>query len=51
MKDVFYFILKDFFDLEIFKFLYFYLPLFPLSAIALEHDPRQILVFVMSPTV
>ena len=36
MKDVFYFIENAFFVLEIFKFLYFHLPLFfSLSAIAL----------------
>ena len=41
MKNVFYFIQKAPFVLEIFKFLYFHLPLFsPLSAIALEVDRR-----------
>ena len=41
MKGVFYFIQRALFVLEIFKFLYFHLPLFfSLSAIALELDPR-----------
>ena len=41
MKDVFGFIEKALFVLEIFKFLYFHLSLFfSLSAIALELDPR-----------
>ena len=41
MKYVFYFIQKALFVLEIFKYLYFHLPLFfSLSAIALELDPR-----------
>ena len=40
MKDVFYFIERALFVLVIFKFLYFYLPLFfSLSVIALELDP------------
>ena len=39
MKNAFYFIEKALFVLEIFKFLYFHLPLFfSLSAIALEDD-------------
>ena len=39
LKDAFYFIEKALFILEIFKFLYFPLPLFfSLSAIALEDD-------------
>ena len=51
-KMFFYFILKALFVLEIFKFLYFRLPLFfSLSAIALEVDPRKILKFMMSSTV
>ena len=42
MKNVFYFIEKALFVLEIFKFLYFRLPpFFSLSAIALEVDPRK----------
>ena len=41
MEDVFYFILKALFILDIFRFLYFHLPLFfSLPAIALELDPR-----------
>ena len=41
MKNVFYFMAIAFFVLEIFKFLYFHLPLFfSLSVIALEVDPR-----------
>ena len=49
MKNVFYFIEKALFVLEIFKFLYFCLPLFfSISAIALEVDPRKILKFMMS---
>ena len=52
MKNVFYFIEKALFVLEIFKFLYFRLPLFfTLSAIALEVDPRKILKFMMPSTV
>ena len=52
MKNVFCFIKKALFVLEIFKFLYFSLPLFfSLSAIALEVDPRKILKFMMSSTV
>ena len=48
-KNVFYFIEKTLFILEIFKFLYFHLPLFfTLSAIALEVDPRKILKFMSS---
>ena len=44
MKNVFYFIFKALFILEIFKFLYFRLPLFfALPAIALEGDSRKIL--------
>ena len=51
MKNVFYFIEKTLFILEIFKFLYFHLPLFfTLSAIALKVDPRKILKFMMSST-
>ena len=43
MKHVFYLILQALFIHEIFKFLYFHLPLFfSLSAIALEVDPRKI---------
>ena len=42
MKNVFYFILKALFVFEIFKFLYFRLPLFfYLPAIALDVDPRK----------
>ena len=52
LQNVFYFIKKALFVLEIFKFLYFCLPLFSsLSAIALEVDPRKILTFMMSSTV
>ena len=52
MKNVFYFIQKALFVLEIFKFLCFCLPLsFSLSAIALEVDPRKILKLMMSSTV
>ena len=41
MKNVFYFIWKPFFFLEIFKFLYFQIPLFfSLSPIAFEDDQR-----------
>ena len=41
MKNIFYFIQKALSVLEIFRFLYFRLPLFfPLSAIALEVDQR-----------
>ena len=48
MKNVFYFIEKALFVLEIFKFLYFRFHLFfSLSAIALEVDPRKILKFMM----
>ena len=51
MKNAFYF-KKALFVLEIFKFLYFCLPLFfSLSAIALEVDPRKILKFMTSSTV
>ena len=51
-KNVFYFISKALFALEIFKFVYFRLPLFfSLSAIALQADPRKILKFMMSSTV
>ena len=40
MNDIFYFIYKALLVLEIFKFLFFHLPLFfSLSAIALELDP------------
>ena len=52
MKNVFFITSKKLFVLEIFKFLYFPLPLFfPLSAIALEVDPRKIWKFMMSSTV
>ena len=52
MKNVFYFIEKAFSVLEIFKFLYFRLPLFfSLSSIAVEIDPRKILKFMTSSTV
>ena len=52
MKGVFYFILKAFFVLEMFNFLYFHLPLFfSLSTIALELDPRLIVKFMTSITV
>ena len=52
MTNIFYFILKALFVLEIFEFLYFRLPLFfSLSTIALEVDPRKILKLVMSSTV
>ena len=52
MKNVFYFIEKALFVLEILKFLQFRLPLFfTLSAIALEVDPRKILKFMISSTV
>ena len=52
MKNVFYFIWKALFVLEIFRFSYFHLPLFsPLSAIALEVDWRYILKFTTSLTV
>ena len=40
MKNIFYFIQKALSVLEIFRFLYFRLPLFSLSAITLEVDPR-----------
>ena len=41
MKNVFYFIQKALFVLEIFKFFYFRLPLFfPLSVMALDVDRR-----------
>ena len=41
MKNVFYFVRKALFVLEIFKCLYFHLPLFfSLSTIAVEIDPR-----------
>ena len=49
MKNVFYFISKALVTLEIFKFVYFRLPLFfALSFIALQADPRKILKFMMS---
>ena len=52
IKNVFYFIYKALFVLEIFKFLYFFLPLFfSLIAIALEIDSREILKFMMSSIV
>ena len=52
MKNVFYFIKKALSVLEIFKFLYFRLPLiFSLSAFVLEVDPRKILKFMMTSTV
>ena len=48
-KNVFYFISKALVALEIFKFVYFRLPLFfALSFIALQADPRKILKFMMS---
>ena len=49
IKDVFYCIQKTLFVLEIFKFLYFRLPLlFSLAAITLKLDRRQILKFMTS---
>ena len=52
MKNVFYFIQKALFVLEIFTFLYFHLPLFfSLSAITVEVDPKKILKFMTSSTV
>ena len=45
MKNVFYFTQKALSVLEMFKFLYIRLPLFSLSAIALEVDSRKILKF------
>ena len=52
MKNVFYFILKALFVLEIFKFLYIRLPLFfSLSAIASAVDLRKIFKFMTPSTV
>ena len=52
MENVFHFIEKAHFVLEIFKFLYIRLPLFfSLSAIALEVDSRKILKFMTSSIV
>ena len=52
MKNVFYFVIKALFVLEIFKFLYFCLPLFfSLSAIALVVDGRKILKFMLPSNV
>ena len=52
MKNVFYFILKALFVLEIFKFLYFCLPLvFSLSATASAVDPTKIFKFMTPSTV
>ena len=51
MKNIFYFILKALFILEIFRFLYFGLPLFfSVSTIVLEVDPRKISKFMASST-
>ena len=52
MKNASYFIKNVLFVLELFKFLYFRLPLFfSLSAIVLEVDPIKILDIMMSSTV
>ena len=52
MKSAFYFIQKALFVLEVFAYLYFHFPLFfPLSAIALEVDPRKMLKIMMSSAV
>ena len=49
MENVFYFIRKALFVLEIFSFVYFRLPLFfSPSVIALEVDPRKTLKFMSS---
>ena len=51
MKNVFYFIKKALFVLNIFTFFYFHLPLFFfLAAIALEVDSTKILKFMMPST-
>ena len=52
MKNIFYFIKKALFVLKILNFCIFVFPyFFSLSAIALEVNPRKILIFMTSSTV